>query len=923
MKWLIFFVASLGLGLASSSYDHYRLPTAIRPQKYHLSILTHLDGPKALTFSGTVKILLEILENTNNITLHSKGLTIDESQTILTELNGEEKQDICVSSTEVNPTHDYYILNTCQELVLENYYELTLSFSAEVNRKLVGYYRSSYPDPEANETRWITMTQFEPASARLAFPCFDEPSYKASFLVTLGHHQKYTSLSNMPVKESQPHELILNYVWTEFQESVPMSTYLVAYSINDFYYKPSILPNGVHFRTWARPNAIDQCDYAAEFGPKVLQYYEELFGIRFPLPKIDQIAMPDFESGAMENWGLVTYRETNLLYSNSSSSLDAKELVASVVAHELAHQWFGNLVTMKWWTDLWLNEGFATYLATMSVHHINPEGGIKERQSVGDIWETFRQDSLETSNPISRPIQMASQIVQSFNVISYKKGSSVIRMMHLFLGDEAFRAGLKTYLEMFEYSNAEQDNLWETLTQAAHESGALPRNFSVKTIMDTWTLQTGYPVVNVIRNYAEGNAELTQERYLRNSEVPRSKYKSCWWVPLSYTTQSELDFNNMSPRDWLECSKEGLSQPKKIENLPRADQWVILNTQVATPCKINYDAQNWKLLINTLTTGRYESIHLINRAQLINDVLSFAWTGDQDYETALKVVAYLPRERELLPWKAAFSNIRLINRIVRRTAQGGLLKRYIKKLLPPIYHYVNGINDTFAYIQHQDGIALKISIVSMACQYQVEDCIPRALNYFREWRTEPNPDKNNPVPVNLRSIVYCTAIRHGLDEDWEFLWTRYKRSNEADEKVDMLNSLGCTRAVWLLRRMLDLSFDPKSAIRRQDSMTSFNAVADNEIGFQLAKQYFMHNVELIYKFYQPTVRSMLRLLTPLSTQIIDPKEFREFEDFVSRARPWLKGIEETVQQTLEKMRITVQWKERNYAKFNSAIRKFL
>jgi len=222
-----------------------------------------------------------------------------------------------------------------------------------------------------------------------------------------------------------------------------------------------------------------------------IDLYEQFFGIKFPLPKIDQIAVPDFSAGAMENWGLVTYREIALLYSAAHSSLADKQRVASVVAHELAHQWFGNLVTMKWWTDLWLNEGFATYVASLGVENINPEWRSMEQESLSNLLTIFRRDALESSHPISRPIQMVSEISESFDQISYQKGSTVLRMMHLFLGEESFRSGLQAYLQKFSYKNAEQDNLWESLTQAAHKYRSLPKSYDIKSIMDSWTLQTG------------------------------------------------------------------------------------------------------------------------------------------------------------------------------------------------------------------------------------------------------------------------------------------------------------------------------------------------------------------------------------------------------------------------------------------------
>ncbi|EDV30518.1 uncharacterized protein Dana_GF22897 [Drosophila ananassae] len=920
MNWCLFFVVALGLDLAmaGSTYDYYRLPTALLPKKYNLRILTHLENPEDLKFSGVAQIKLEALQNTRNITLHSKSLLIDDSKITLTQVNGEKK-DNCISSTEVNAVHDFYILNACQELEAGNIYQLTLPFEAELNKQLQGYYRSSYQIPETNETKWISITQFEPASARLAFPCFDEPGFKAPFVITLGFHKKFTGLSNMPVREIRPHETLPDYVWSEFEESVPMSTYLVAYSVNDFSHKPSTLPNGALFRTWARPNAIDQCDFAAEFGPKVLQYYEEFFGIKFPLPKVDQVAVPDFAAGAMENWGLVTYRETTLLYSAEYSSLANQQQLANVVAHELAHQWFGNLVTMKWWTDLWLNEGFATYVANLGVEHIHPEWRAKERESLNDLLTTFRRDALESSHPISRPIQMVVEISESFDEISYEKGSSVLRMMHLFLGEESFRSGIKSYLQTFAYKNAEQDNLWESLTQAAHKNGALPENYDIKSIMDSWTLQTGYPVINVTRDESGKVAKISQERFLLNRDIPHDQRKGCWWLPLSYTTQEEHDFNNTLPKAWMECSKSGESLSKTIEDLPGADQWVIFNPQLATLYKVNYDAQNWKLLIETLTKGDFESIHVLNRAQLVDDILYFAWTGSQDYEIALSLIGYLQREREFLPWKAAFDNLKLVGRIVRQTPHFDLFKSYMNKLITPIFEHLDGINDTFSSIEQQDQILLKTMVANWACQYEVLDCIPKALAYFQSWKSSPNPDETNPIPTNVRRTVYCSTVRHGSDEDWEFLWTRYKKSNVASEKRTILSSLGCTREVWLLQRYLELSFDPKEVIRKQDSTLGFQAVASSEVGFLLAKKYFIENVDQIHKFYHPLVKSIGRLLSPLSEQVIERKDLEEFKEFINHSGESLSGINQTIQQTLEIMLTNVQWKERNYDQFSRSI----
>ncbi|KAH8382721.1 hypothetical protein KR009_004925 [Drosophila setifemur] len=907
MKFILLRLLVLELGLClASNYDFYRLPTALRPQKYNLSILTHLDNPEDHRFEGTVKIELLALENTKNITLHSKNLTIDESQIALRQINGGET-DNCISSTAVNPTYDFYILHTCQELVVGNTYELSLSFSADLNRRLEGYYRSSYRDVETNETRWISVTQFEPTSARLAFPCFDEPAFKATFAITLGYHKRFSAISNMPEKEIKEHKTLPHYLWCEFEESVPMSTYLVAYSVNDFSSKPSTQKEGTLFRTWARRNAIDQCDFAADFGPKVLEYYEELLGIKFPLPKIDHIAVPDFSEGAMENWGLVVYTESDLLSSSGRSSLLEKQRVASVMAHELAHQWFGNLVTMKWWTDLWLKEGIATYVATLALEHIHPEWRSRNQDYFSNMLPVFQGDALVSTHPLSRPISEESQIIESFDEISYEKGATVLGMMHFFLGDESFRSGLQSYLQFYSYKNADQDNLWESLTQAAHKFGVLPSNYDIKTIMDSWTLQAGYPVINVTRD----------------SEIPPSSSTGCWWVPLSYTTQEEQDFNITKPKAWMECGKSGEDLPKTIQDLPGANQWVIFNTQLISLYKVNYDSQNWNLLIEALTKGDFQSIHVINRAQLIDDALYLAWTGEQDYGLALRLIGYLQREKEYLPWKSVDENLRRVDRIIRQTPNFGLFKRYLGKLIKPIYEHLQGINDTFSSIQEQDQVLLKTLVINLACQYQVSDCVPQALAYYRNWRSLANPDALNPIPSNIRATVYCIAIKYGGDGNWAFLWRRYQNSDLAAEKYVMLWALGCSRQVWQLERYLELIFDSNEIIRKKDSLLAFEAVASTELGCLLARKYLMDNIDSLYQFYYRQASDMSRLLYAICDQVISRSDLNKFKDFVTNSGKSLEGLDQAIQLNLEIMLVNVQWRERNLNQMSLSMQDLL
>ena len=629
-----------------------------------------------------------------------------------------------------------------------------------------------------------------------------------------------------------------------------MSTYLVAYTVNDFAYKKSEMDlnanNDIEFRTWARPDAIDQCVYASEVGPKVLKYYEDTFGIPFPLKKIDEIAIPDFSAGAMENWGLVTYRETALLFAPNVSSNSNKLRIAQVIAHELAHQWFGNLVTMKWWTDLWLNEGFATYVASLGVHHLSPEWDSYNAESLENILNIFRRDAQLSSHPISQPILNTSQIGERFDAISYKKGSAVLRMLHSILDKEAFFEGVQDYLKKHEYSNAEQDDLWLAFTEKAHRHNRLDRQYDMKTIMDSWTLQTGYPLIKVTRNYKTGSVEITQHRFLENKTLAEQQTEAqpCWWVPLSYTTAKDMNFIKTTPQIWLECDDAGKSKSLSLDNLAKEDEWLIFNIQLSGVYRVMYDLDNWRLLNETLNGKEFNAIHVMNRAQVIDDSLYLAWSGYSDYDITFDILGYLIQEREFLPWKAALEGLANVNRLLRPfTAQYELFKRYMRHIITPVYNDLGGINaTTFDDSNSFSKILHKAMTAGWACRLEMEDCVQNSIKYFNEWKAASEPNEENKIPVDLRPTVYCTAIRHGNEEDWNFLWQRYKESNVATEKRTIIFALSCSRNTKTLRNYIDMTYE-RGQIRKQDSAYAFGSIIRNEFGFNIAKDYYMENID--------------------------------------------------------------------------------
>ncbi|XP_023324912.1 aminopeptidase N [Eurytemora carolleeae] len=877
-----------------------RLPRHLVPESYRLKLIPFIV-PDNFTIRGYVEIDMVCTEPGKNITLHSADLEIQNRTVQVQQINGSA---LNVRSYDYDKDREFFVLNLGSMLEKGKRYTVKISFTAFLKDNLKGFYRSQYKDLVTGKDEFIAVTQFQATDARRSFPCFDEPALKAKFEVSLGRTRDMSSISNMPIRiEGEDMAEDTSYVWDHYMESVKMSTYLVAFVVSKFDNREETRSNNVKFRIWSRSDAVDQTEYARDIGPKILEFFENYFQVPFPLPKQDMIAIPDFGAGAMENWGLITYRETALLYKDGVSAASNRERIAIVISHELAHQWFGNLVTPSWWSDLWLNEGFASYVEYLGVDAVKPELKLLEQFVVQDLQDVLRIDALESSHPISIPVKHPDEISEIFDRISYGKGASIIRMMDNFLTSKTFKQGLTNYLTELKFKAAEQDDLWRHLTQQGHRDGTLPSEVTIKEIMDTWTLQTGFPVLTVQRDYTDSTAIIKQERFLLSAE---SSDPATWWIPVTFTSPGPAgDFNNTYNNIWMAKGERS----KSISGLPAADEPVIFNVQETGYYRVNYDEKNWEMIAKKLETD-FRSIHVINRAQILDDALEMAKVGRLSYSIALKLTGYLDKETEYIPWYSALSGLSHINKMLKRTAAYGDFKRYMLRLLGPVYSrvgYSSKPTDT-----HLDILLRKI-VVSWACSMDHPDCLNQAKSKFGDWMKTANPDSegSNPIDVNLKSETYCHGISAGTEKEWDFAWNRYTSSNVASEKATLLSALTCTKEIWLLNRFLNMSLTPDSGVRKQDGAKVIGGIASNTVGRYLTFDFIREQWKTIQEYWGSASFTMpgimQRALSGRNTEF----ELEELNEFKTKHINELATSRRAVDQAIEAAQVNIAWIQNN------------
>lgn len=868
-------------------WDDIRLPIFIRPVSYDLELTPNLT---TLEVRGIIKLIFQVTEETDYIVFHCKNISIT-SKTI------NEKLKV-VKILEF-PKRDQLYLETNRAMRPGRTYSIRLKFEYNLTEALEGFYLSTYQDSNGIKRRLAT-THFEPTSARRAFPCFDEPQLKAKFLVTITHDRSLKSFFNMPIKEQSDVRGKPDQLRNEFYESKPMSSYLVAFVVCDFEYVEATTKSNVSIRVIAAANKINQTSFALDLATKITENYEHFFGINYPLPKQDLIAIPDFSAGAMENWGLITYRETSLLYEEGTSSTKSKQWVATVIAHELAHQWFGNLVTMRWWNDLWLNEGFASWMEYEGVDEVHPEWDMKGQFWAHAVQPALTEDALQSSHPISVPVKDPRAIEGIFDIISYNKGSSIIRMLEHCLGEQVLRSGLRLYLEKHQYSNAVTKDLWKSLAKATNHTT------DVEGMMNTWTLQMGYPLITFSYVANSSSWNITQSRFMYTSKmegvnisVPVSKYNYTWVVPVTfYTDAADQHKYTITPKDLSGYRVE----------LPQNIKWIKANTNGYGYYRVQYPDKVWYNLIQELNTN-HEQFSPSDRAQLLDDAFALCKADMLSYKIVMEMSKYLMKETHLVPWKCALSHLEDLKNLFGEGNQRSLLDEYIRKLLSEVYNSL-GWQDNGS---HNERL-LRLLILKASVKSKLPDALNQTQILYQ------NIKNNQKVSSELQELVYCAGIQYSGAQDWHQAFQKYQNSQIPAEKVILLKALTCTRDTLILQQYLDYTLD-KTKVRSQDVRTVISHISSNPAGNILAWRHIRRYWDKYFKSFGEgsfIIGHIIKAATSTFSTQFDLDQVKSF--FKNRQ---VGAGAQALKQTIEVIQININFRKQNEKNIIDWIQEFL
>ncbi|ABN66153.2 arginine/alanine aminopeptidase [Scheffersomyces stipitis CBS 6054] len=869
------------------------LPASLKPVHYDLSI-SAIDVA-AETFKGKVSINLDIVEETDELHLNYRDLTVTKEDIEVTLITSDDKSSSVniVSLTEFKEK-EFFIIKFAEKVQPAAGAKLlvTLHYNAIIQTNMAGFYKSGYT--EDGVEKFMLSTQFEATDARRAFPCLDEPSLKATFIVDVTVPGQWTALGNTPVAESE--DIVdKNLKKVTFEKTPIMSTYLLAWATGEFEYIESFTEENyvdnkpLPVRIYTTKGYLEDAKLASEIAPKIVDYFSKIFEIKYPLPKLDLIAVHSFSHNAMENWGLITYRSTALLYSEEKSDPSYKQKVVYVVAHELAHQWFGNLVTMKWWDELWLNEGFATWVGFAAVEYLYPEWNIFSGFVSESLQQALNLDGLRNSHPIEVPVIDALDIDQLFDVISYLKGASTILMISNYLGKEEFLKGVALYLNRNKFGNASSHDLWSAVGEVSGKP--------IDSLMESWIKKVGFPVVSVDED--KNNLVLNQSRFLNSGDITDAENDTKWWIPLNITTDST------SVRDISVDSFD--SEKLIIENFALKNDFFKLNKDTSGVYRVNYSSS----ILEKNILPHFNRMSPRDRVGLIADTASIAVSGNNSTETFLKLVKSIVHQLgdDYVVWLELGKRLDDLF-----TAFGGVdeeLTNNLNKFLRFVYQdkalaFIDELRNSSS-IDNSDFLKVKLrsEVLTHAGLLSIPEVTQYASELFKKWL------EGTPIHPSLRSFVFGTVAASPDLSNTQFdsILKEVTHPSSLDSREVALRSLGNVNNDELSARLLNYLVDPE-VIPTMDSHFLGVPLSSNLHTKEKFLQFFFEHYADFYKLMSTNMVVLDRFIkfTFVNYQSLDTLE--KMETFFKGKD--IHGFERALKQALDNVRINANWFNRDH-----------
>lgn len=874
-----------------SSKPYYQaLPAALKPLHYDLSI----DNITETSYEGNVKILLSVVEPTDELHLHYRDLTIRTTSVRLLGASTEstessESTKIGATVGRMDPKKEVFVIKFDQILTqIGQKIEAEISFEGIIQTNMSGFYKSKYI--EDGVSKYMLSTQFEATDARRAFPCLDEPALKATFTVHLTTSREMTVLGNMPlesVSETPTSKKVT------FCKTPLMSTYLLAWAVGDFEYIQGFTED-LYFDNKPLPVSIyttkgytKEAQFALEIAPKIVDLFSKVFQVKYPLPKLDLIAVHSFSHNAMENWGLITYRSTALLYSPEKSAPSYKQNVAYVVAHEIAHQWFGNLVTMQWWDELWLNEGFATWVGYYAVDYLFPEWDIFSEFVSSSLQQALRLDGLRNSHPIKVPVIDALDIDQLFDAISYLKGSSAILMLSTYLGTDVFLNGVAKYLIKHQFGNTTAENLWAAIAEVSGRD--------VEAMMEPWISKIGYPVINVLKSENGTGLQLTQSRFLNGGGVLPEEDKTLWWVPLNIKSSSK------------NISLEIFSEKKAHIDMSPSGLFK-LNKDTQAPYRVSYDSE----ILNENILKNFTEFSTKDKVGIIADIISLATSGEGQTSTItfLELVKSVALNADLLqdafaPWKELVAALSSFS----STFSGSN-----PALSDKIHSFCKAVYAKLAIKLLEENIPasdyskskLKSLVLKNALGYRIPKLETYAESAFSEWTSSSSVDSS------LREFIFgAVASSKSFNKaQFDSMVEEVKNPSTLDSRELTLSALGNVRDRSLASELLLLILDENVIPTMDAHFLAVNLTKNSTIRDDFW-EFFKSKYDTLHKLMSTNMVVLDRFVKLTLCNYQSMHMFNEVEQFFENKD--VHGFERALNQVLDQIHINAAWYERDNA----------